>query len=358
MEKDKVRLGELTVPKGLEALDDILNGYKAYQVLAAALDVKLFDWLEQKETGTREEIIEALGINGAFARSFLQALVDMKILTVAEEQYANTELALNFLVCKSPFYQGDWLRQSTGASSYWNNLSLLLCQKEPQKDNFAAGPSADFIKSLGQRAIRGELQGVIKAVSGWRGFPAAERVLDLGGGHGLYAIALCQLNSALSGIVFDKPHVVGITKEFIAEYGLTGRLQAQAGDFCSDELDTGYDLVLMSHILYKFRKDLPAVFSKVYKSLKPGGLLVSNHWFCSPGCGAVNGLGELDKSLHSFGHPLCHVEDFQVLFGKMGFELIYSGEVPSFQGNSMLHLAVKKEIAPESAGFSTQCCSC
>ncbi len=335
-------LANLKVPRGIKAIDDIAAGYKAYQVLMTATDKGLFDWLDENGKSTREEISMAMGINGMFIRSFLQSLVDMGLLTSKNDRYANTALASNFFVRSKPCYQGDWLGVMSGKGSKWENLGATLAMDKPGDDNFYAGPGKEFIKALAERSLRGELQNVAKAIIAWEGFPKAKRALDIGGGHGLYAIALCQANPGLDAVVFDKPHVVPFTAEYIGWYSMDGRVSVQGGDMLHDDPGNGYDIVIVSHLLYKFRKDLPAVFSKVSGCLNPGGLLVANHWFCSPGCGtSPGGLTELDKSLNSFGHPLCHPEDFQASLGNCGFDVLCVKDVPSAYGASKLYMAVK-----------------
>ena len=357
MDVSQARLMDFNMPGGIKFLDKILDGYKAYQTLAAALNLKLFDWIEEKGEATREEIIDALKINGMFARSFLQSLVDLGLLTCSStEKYANTVLAANFLVNKSEHYQGDWLQLSAGQSDVWGHLSEVLTKEKPGADIFSATPNAQSIKALNQVSLRGELQAVAKAVASWEGFPRAGRILDLSGCHGLYAAALCQLNAKLKGIILENPSAAEYTNEFIHKYGLGEQMQVQIGDISSDEPGTGYDIVLTSHLLYRFRENLSSIFSKVFNCLNPGGLLVSNHWFCSPGCVAVDGLQELDKSLHSFGHPLCHPEDFHALFQTMGFSVVHASEIPSVYGASKLHLAVKGSSSTKIEMISFNCC--
>ncbi len=333
------------MPEGLQSLDKILEGYKACRVLDAALDLKLFDWLEEKCGATREEIASALKINGMFTRSYLQSLVELGLLTYSAEKYANTALASNLLVKKSKHYQGDWLQLSAGQSSVWANLSEVLTKEKLETNAFSASPCGELIRALNQGSLRGELQAVTKAIANWEAFPQARLMLDLSGAHGLYAVALCQLNVNLKGVILEKPNAAQFTKEFIHQHGLDEQAQVQIGDISSDELGSGYDIVLISHLLYRFRKNLSSIFNKLFHCLNPGGLLVSSHWFCSPGCGAVAGLQELDKSLHSFGHPLCHPEDFHALFQTVGFGVIHTSEIPSVYGCSNLHLAVKKSSA-------------
>jgi hypothetical protein len=51
----------------------------------------------------------------------------------------------------------------------------------------------------------------------------------------------------------------------------------------------------------------------------------------------------LDKSLQSFGHPLCHPEDFSASLGACGFTLVDETEVPGIFGETKLHMAVKNQ---------------
>ena len=290
----QTKLSDLNMPGGVKSLDKILDGYKAYQTLAAALNLKLFDWLEEKGEADREEIIAALKINGMFARSFLQSLVELGLLTCSStEKYGNTAIASNFLVNKSKHYQGDWLQLSAGQSDVWGNLSEVLTQEKLEKNTFSASPNGQSIKALYQGSLRGELQSVTKAISARDGFPQARRILDLSGGHGLYVVALCQLNVNLKGVILEKPPVVEYTNEFIHKYGLDEQVQVQVGDISSDELGTGYDIVLISHLLYMFRDNLSSIFSKVSNCLNPADCWSPTIGFAASGCVAVDGLQEL-----------------------------------------------------------------
>ena len=359
MSNCKNDLAEIKVPKGLETIDRIADGYKAYRVLTTAVNKGLFDWLEENGESTGEEISMAMKINGMFIRSFLQSLVDMGMLTHKNDRYSNTALAANFLVSSNPCYQGDWLGTISGKSSKWEDLDATLIIDKPGADNFYAGPSKEFIKALAERSMRGELQDVTKAIEGWEGFPKAKRAIDIGGGHGLYAIALCQANPGLNAVVFDKPHVIPFTGEYIKRYSMEGRVSVQGGDILQDDLGKGYDIVVISHLLYKFRKDLPAIFSRVSGCMNPGGLLVANHWFCSPGCGtAPGGLQELDKSLNSFGHPLCHPDDFSDSLEKSGFEVLDVKDVPSVYGASKLYMATKVASKNRVTKKKSSCACC
>lgn len=337
------QLMNLPVAGELKLLDDIAEGYKAYQVLAHAVDLGLFEWLEGNPDSTREDIGAAMNINGMFMRSYLQALVDMGLLCHGDERYRNSAAASAMLVRSSPMRQTEWFRSIAAPRSSWARLGDTLKRDRPASGTSRSGPDRDFLQALAQRSLRGELQAVTRAVRGWEGFDGSRRLLDLGGGHGLYAIALCQAQPQLTATVFDQPHVTNFTQEYIEAYQLADRVDVANGDVSVDDFGSGYDIVLISHLLYKFRKDLPAIFRRVWQALNPGGLLVSNHWFCAPGCGMpAGGLVELDKSLRSFGHPLCYPEAFNAALDACGFVLKNELAVPGMSGETTLHLAAKR----------------
>jgi SAM-dependent methyltransferase len=336
------QLINLPVGEEVKKLDGIAEGYKTYRVLAHAVDLNLFDWLEKNPAATREDICQAVDINGMFMRSYLQALVDMGMLSCIDDRYSNSEIASALLVSSSPSYQGGWFKSVAAHQSKWNNLGKVLMKDRPSQTTSGSGPDREFIQALAQRSLRGELQAVAAAVQAWDGFPGCRRLLDIGGGHGLYAIALCQANPELTATVVDLAHVTNFTREYIEAYRMTNRIEIESGDVTKDEFGSGYDIVIISHLLYKFRKDLPGIFRRVWESLNPGGLFVSNHWFCSPGCVPVGGVLELDKSLQSFGHPLCHPQEFNASLKACNFVLTRETEVPSIFGETKLHLAVKK----------------
>ncbi len=273
--------------------------------------------------------------------------------------YANTETSEKLFANDGIWYRGEWFNIIGAKTSKWSDLVETLTKDAPPPDNFFAGPDKDFIHYLAQRCLRGELQAVVKTITAWDGFQQAKSMLDIGGGHGLYAIALCQENKGLSATIFDKPFVNEYAKEYISAAQMDERVKTQAGDITTDPVEDQYDIVLISHLLYKFRKDLPTIFKKVDQILKPGGLFVSNHWFCETGCEpGQSGIKELDISLNSFGHPLCHLETFYKFYEDQGFSIITEKDIPTESGMSKLHLAVKgiqKKIKGES---TEQRCSC
>lgn len=63
----------------------------------------------------------------------------------------------------------------------------------------------------------------------------SENALEtIGGGSGTYCIATAKEHAGIRAVVLDLPVVCEVTREFIAENGVAGRVEAQPCDFTRD----------------------------------------------------------------------------------------------------------------------------
>jgi SAM-dependent methyltransferase len=100
----------------------------------------------------------------------------------------------------------------------------------------------------------------------------AAHVLDLGGGHGLYAVALCDRHAQLRATIFDVPAAEPAARRTIAEAGLEARVAFRSGDFWVDDIGGDHDLVLLFNLLHGHDPERNrALLDKVVTSLAPGG---------------------------------------------------------------------------------------
>lgn len=103
----------------------------------------------------------------------------------------------------------------------------------------------------------------------------ARRLLDVGGGHGLYGIKLCRRHPRLQATVFDLPQALDLARETIAAERMGDRVSVQAGDFWQDDLGRDYDAALLFNIVHGSRPDANLeLLHKVAASLKQGGRVV------------------------------------------------------------------------------------
>ncbi len=106
------------------------------------------------------------------------------------------------------------------------------------------------------------------------------RLLDVGGGSGIYACTCVARHPGLEAVVFDQATVAGVAARLIAERGCAGRVSVETGDFFEDPWPDGCDVHLFSNVLHDW--DVAEVRRLVRRSwdhLEPGGLLVVHEAF-------------------------------------------------------------------------------
>jgi predicted O-methyltransferase YrrM len=112
-------------------------------------------------------------------------------------------------------------------------------------------------------------------IAGLPGFSGFRKMLDLGGGHGMFALYFIAAHPIMTGVVFDRQAVVAVAERFIQEYGMENRMSVRAGDYLSDHIGSEYDLVWACATLNFARYDLDPLIHKIYTSLNPGGVFIS-----------------------------------------------------------------------------------
>ena len=102
-----------------------------------------------------------------------------------------------------------------------------------------------------------------------------ETVLDVGGGWGHYAVAMCRVNPAIRATVLDIPEVANAAPESIAGSELENRISWIGGDYLSTDYGSGYDLVLLANMLHQeLAPEAAAIIRRAATALAPGGRVV------------------------------------------------------------------------------------
>ncbi|MDD1702197.1 MAG: hypothetical protein LUQ31_04375 [Methanoregula sp.] len=218
---------------------------EAYKFIAmlSAVRIHIFDYLE---TPVTSETVARNYPRSDQIPELLRVLCDCGFVREEDGTFVNTPLAAVFLERDSPYSQEEYIEKlRIRTHELWLNLPEIIRTgpvSYDKKDFF----SRMVLPPMAANAITGRLQHVVRAIMELPGIPQVSRMLDLGGGHGLYAIALARLNPGMRCTVFDLPEVVSITREYIAKYAVEDQVSTLAGDFFRDDIGSGYDLILSS----------------------------------------------------------------------------------------------------------------
>jgi demethylspheroidene O-methyltransferase len=101
------------------------------------------------------------------------------------------------------------------------------------------------------------------------------RLLDIGGGEGVFLTEAGKRIPNLNLMLFDLPAVVTRAKARFDAAGLAARATVFGGDFFADSLPTGADIVSLVRVLHD-HDDGPAlaILRKAYAALQHGGTLL------------------------------------------------------------------------------------
>lgn len=190
-------------------------------------------------------------------------------IKTGEAVYLVSELSATYLLKDSPFSQEHYFAERVRNAERWARLPQIM-RKGP--DIVEKGPFfGEVVHCMAENARCGLLQETVRVVQENVDFKSVEKLLDLGGGHGLYAIAFAELNEEIQAFVFDLPPVTKETRYFIEKYGAS-RVDIIPGDFFKDEIGSDYDMIFSS---FNPGGKVPSLIPKIAKALKPGGVFVT-----------------------------------------------------------------------------------
>ncbi len=102
-----------------------------------------------------------------------------------------------------------------------------------------------------------------------------KRMLDVGGGSGLYCVYFCRRHRGMAAVLFDLPGILPITQEILAAYPERTRIRLVGGDFTTTELPSGFDFILLSHVIHSHSpKAVRDLLGNIRQALDAGGRLV------------------------------------------------------------------------------------
>ena len=115
-------------------------------------------------------------------------------------------------------------------------------------------------------------------------FSQYRKILDVGGGLGIFAKHVADSAPRTNVTVFDLPQVVEAIEHARETKEKITRIEAIGGDFFKDTVPTDYDLITLVRVLYDHSdENVDQLLRNIHESLKPNGTLLIAEPFASPG---------------------------------------------------------------------------
>jgi O-methyltransferase domain/Dimerisation domain len=256
-------------------------GFWSSKTLLSAIELGLFTELAKKplDAGT---IRDRLKLHPRSVRDFLDALVALRMLERdASGKYRNTPETDLFLDRAKPTYAGGILEMANARLyPFWSALTEGLRTGEPQNE---AKKGGDPFKAIyaDPKTLEGFLSGMTGISMGaamaiaekfpWKNY---KRVIDIGCAQGALPVQVALAHPHITGGGFDLKVVRPIFEKYVAQNGLTNRLQFYPGSFFDDPLPAA-DVLVMGHILHDWNlKEKQMLLGKAYEALPANGALI------------------------------------------------------------------------------------
>jgi SAM-dependent methyltransferase len=235
-----------------------------------AVDLDVFTLIGEGSLSAQEIASSRKG-NERSVRMLLDAIAAMGLLEKKGDKYSNREAAKTLLSKTSPAYMGHAVKHQQHLVSSWSKLSKAVKTGNPvRKRRRTKAELESFLMAMYNNA-----SSLAPRITQEIDLSQKRHFLDLGGGPGTYAIHFCKANPELRATVFDLPTTQPFAQKTIGRFGLSSRIDFQAGDYLRDPVQGAYDVAWLSQILHSMGPEAcRAVIEKAVSVLEPGGLIL------------------------------------------------------------------------------------
>lgn len=244
------------------------------RVLLTAAELNLFTLLDEAPS-TAENLAGRITADLRGLTILLDALSAMGLLI--KEPDGVYQCSPDVAAClsdRSPHSVLPMIHHANHLWKSWSNLTSKVTGTDPAEIPASAVRNADDMRAfIGAMHVVGAplANKIVAAVKPGE----ARNLIDVGGASGTYTIAFLSAAPKMKATLFDRPAVIPIARERLAEAGMADRVRFVAGDFYADELPGGHDLAMLSAIIHQNNASQNVeLFRKVLYAMVSGGRLI------------------------------------------------------------------------------------
>jgi len=259
----------------------IITGYWISQAVGTAARLGVSDQLAD---GPRKssEVAKAVGADPLALFRLMRMLASIGVFTMdKQERFGLTPLGdtlrsgvpgsvRDFAVAETtPGHWQPWGKMyeaiKTGKPMCKPALGMELFDwysKNPEEGEYFNGAMGDL-----SAAVSGEVTRIYD-------FAKFQKVVDVGGAHGILLAAILKANPQMRGILFDLPHVTATARESLNTQGIGQRCEVVTGDFF-ESVPPGADMHVLKQIIHDWSdSECTTILRNCHQALKPNGKLL------------------------------------------------------------------------------------
>jgi O-methyltransferase domain/Dimerisation domain len=250
-----------------------LYGMTAGRVVGIAQRLGVFAAL-LGEPMSATDLARRLHLQPAGTRLLCECLAGLDVLTLDGERFSVARKARRWLDPESKTYVGTWIEHSVSYWDWYGSLERIV--REGGSIELHAGhdgePEYWRVYITGQYELaRLSADDVARRLR----IPAGARsLLDVAGGHGWFAAAVCKRHSSLVATVLDLPESCAVGRGIIAAAGMADRVIHREGDMFEADLGGPHDAALLFDIVHHLSgEQISALLHRVRGALRPGATI-------------------------------------------------------------------------------------
>lgn len=312
---------------------ELFRGNHATELLVAgAVHFKIFDVLATPKSF--DDLKAELSLEDRPLNVLITALRAMGFIDYENDLFKNSPMAEEHLTSMRLFDVSGYLSFAAESEGV---LQLVKCLKtnKPIGTDDEKGTAFIFNDDIETSAMDKEesaqfltlaLMGRAKNVAPYLAeavdLSECSKLLDVGGGTGIYSIGFLKQYENLQATVLDHPNVLKLATSFAAEYDVTDRLNCNPFDMFSSEFPKG-DVVLLSNILHDW--DIPGnikILKRCASALDSGDKLLIHDVFLNDDLDGPLETALYSASLFSFTEGRAYsIKEYTEMLEQSGFKV-------------------------------------
>ena len=250
-----------------------LGAALVFHTLSTALELDIFEALQERPASAAE-VAQAQGLHERGTRHLLEALAAVGYVAERNGRYHNTGMTEKWVLDgRAIDLQAAMTSWGVFMRELWPQAPEIVRSGEREFDFYAFTAGRPGLSHAHQRMMQSSANlvgaDIVKKVA----LPErAGRLLDVGGGHGQFAVAFCRAHPQLRARILDGESALAAARQNVAEAGLAKRIELYAADLWEAKWGTDWDLILLFNLVHHFDLETNArLLEKAHAALRAGG---------------------------------------------------------------------------------------
>jgi len=253
----------------LDGLQRLLWNFAGQRVVTVAGRTGILTFLAEKAAGP-DEVATELGLDPWATGKVIRALCAQGLLEADGEQYRVVATLRRYFRTDADDFRPFLVHLHKMYERWGENLEPWL-----RGDGWSTAKRTPEETARFGAAMKAMGSQIARRVAETIDFDGVFTMLDVGGGWGQFAKAMCAVRPELSATVLDIPQVAETAPMSIRDTEFKGRISWIGGDYLETDYGLGYDLVLLANILHQeLATEAAEIVRRAAEALAPGGRVV------------------------------------------------------------------------------------